>query len=157
MGFRCTACDGPDARWDAGRRSALCTSCERAGPPTREPVRLGDILTVTGGALRFTAPDHTRHRPTTCRYCDATAEWHRTTGGRWILMEPGTFPVRSVPAGRRWHIAGDGTAVALRAAAPSDTCRVSHFDVCPALSASPAPRRCSPSGGTARGNVSERH
>ncbi|QES07197.1 hypothetical protein DEJ44_17350 [Streptomyces venezuelae] len=71
-----------------------------------------------------------------CRRCGARAEWHRTVRGRWILIEPGDLPARAVPAGSRWRVAGDGTAVQLGAALPSDTCRVSHFDVC---AAAPAP------------------
>ncbi|WP_306325918.1 DUF6083 domain-containing protein [Streptomyces venezuelae] len=71
-----------------------------------------------------------------CRRCGARAEWHRTVRGRWILIEPGDVPARAVPAGSRWRVAGDGTAVELGAALPSDTCRVSHFDVC---AAAPAP------------------
>jgi hypothetical protein len=47
------------------------------------------------------------------------------------MIEPGEVPAGSVPPGRRWRIAGDGTAVNLGAASPSDTCRVCHFDVCP--------------------------
>ncbi|MEU0083563.1 DUF6083 domain-containing protein [Streptomyces sp. NPDC006274] len=139
MGFRCAACDGPDAHWDAGRRSALCTPCELAGPTARDPLRLGDILAATGDALTFvartaTAPQRGR---TACRECGAPAEWYRTTGGRWMLMEPGAQTTASVPPGRRWRVAGDGTAVNLRGAAPSGNCRVSHFDVCPAHTAPP--------------------
>jgi hypothetical protein len=52
------------------------------------------------------------------------------------MIEPGAWPTASIPAGRRWRIAGDGTAVGLRAAEPSDTCRITHFDICPA---NPAP------------------
>jgi hypothetical protein len=143
LGFRCAACDGPDARLDAGRRTALCTSCERAGPTPRDPLRLGDILTATGDALTFVArtattlADAPKRGRTICRECGAPAEWYRTTGGRWMLMEPGAQTAGSVPPGRRWRVAGDGTAVGLRGAAPSDTCRVSHFDVCPARSAPP--------------------
>ncbi|MFI9113320.1 DUF6083 domain-containing protein [Streptomyces venezuelae] len=71
-----------------------------------------------------------------CRRCGARAEWLRTVRGRWILIEPGDLPARAVPAGSRWRVAGEGTAVQLGAALPSDTCRVSHFDVC---AAAPAP------------------
>ncbi|WP_406060209.1 DUF6083 domain-containing protein [Streptomyces sp. NBC_01077] len=67
-----------------------------------------------------------------CRRCGARAEWHRTVRGRWILIEPGELTTAAVPAGSRWRVAGDGTAVNLGSAVPSDTCRVSHFDVCAA-------------------------
>ncbi|MFJ8012896.1 DUF6083 domain-containing protein [Streptomyces sp. NPDC096339] len=71
-------------------------------------------------------------RPAVCRLCGEAAYWHRTVRGKWLLVQPGERPGHLVPAGRRWRIAGDGTAVNLGAALPSDTCRVSHFDVCPA-------------------------
>lgn len=45
-------------------------------------------------------------------------------------MEPGGVPAGSVPPGKRYRIAGDGTAVNLRSSQPADTCRISHFDVC---------------------------
>jgi hypothetical protein len=84
LGFRCAACDGPDARLDAGRRTALCTSCERAGLTAgREPVRLGDVLTAVGADLAFAAlTDRDAPRRTSCRHCGTTAERHRTAGGR---------------------------------------------------------------------------
>ncbi|MFF1506940.1 DUF6083 domain-containing protein [Streptomyces sp. NPDC058326] len=67
-----------------------------------------------------------------CGRCGAPAQWHRTVRGRWIMIEPGELTTRAVPAGSRWRVAGDGTAVDLGSAVPSDTCRVSHFDVCAA-------------------------
>ncbi|MER5493297.1 DUF6083 domain-containing protein [Streptomyces sp. NPDC002490] len=73
---------------------------------------------------------------TSCDACGAHAEWHRTVRGRWTMIEPGDWPVGSVPVGKRWRIAGDGTAVNLGSASPSDKCRISHFDVCPSR---PAP------------------
>ncbi|MFE1414298.1 DUF6083 domain-containing protein [Streptomyces sp. NPDC085524] len=70
-------------------------------------------------------------RSAVCRLCGEAAYWHRTVRGKWLLVQPGERPCHLVPAGQRWRIAGDGTAVNLGAALPSDTCRVSHFDVCP--------------------------
>ena len=70
-------------------------------------------------------------RPATCRDCGEAAYWHRTVRGKWILMEPGPRPVHTVPAGQRWRVAADGTAVNLGSASPTDTCRISHFSVCP--------------------------
>ncbi|MFD3530994.1 DUF6083 domain-containing protein [Streptomyces sp. NPDC058664] len=67
-----------------------------------------------------------------CGRCGASARWHRTVRGRWVLIEPGELTTRAVPAGSRWRVAGDGTAVGLGSAVPSGTCRVSHFDVCAA-------------------------
>ncbi|MEW2632468.1 DUF6083 domain-containing protein [Streptomyces sp. NPDC048389] len=134
MGFRCASCDGPDARLDARRRTVLCSRCERTGRTAgRDPVRLGEVLTAAGADLAFAAlPDRDTPRRTSCRHCGATAEWHRTAAGRWMLLEPGTQPAESVPPGRRRH-----TAVDLRATAPSAVCRVGHADVCPARSAPP--------------------
>jgi hypothetical protein len=106
--------------------------------PDREPVLLADALaTVVDGirsAARTAIPvaDPAAGTATSCGRCACAAHWHRTSSGRWILIEPGEWPLAVVPAGRRWRVAGDGTAVNLRAAAPSDTCRISHFDVCPA-------------------------
>jgi hypothetical protein len=37
-----------------------------------------------------------------------------------------------VPAGERWYVAGDGTAVPLGRAHPDDDCRVTHWLLCPA-------------------------
>ncbi|WP_330329035.1 DUF6083 domain-containing protein [Streptomyces sp. NBC_00536] len=70
-------------------------------------------------------------RPATCRDCGQAAYWHRTVRGKWILIEPGTRPTHTVPAGQRWRVAPDGSAVNLGAASPTDTCRISHFAVCP--------------------------
>lgn len=67
-----------------------------------------------------------------CRRCGGRGAWHRTVRGRWIMIEPGELTTAAVPAGSRWRVAGDGTAVNLGSAVPSDTCRVSHFDVCAA-------------------------
>ncbi|MFE6059539.1 DUF6083 domain-containing protein [Streptomyces sp. NPDC056431] len=71
-----------------------------------------------------------------CRRCGGRGTWYRTVRGRWIMIEPGELATTAVPAGSRWRVAGDGTAVNLGSAVPSDTCRVSHFDVC---AASPEP------------------
>ncbi|MEV4936702.1 DUF6083 domain-containing protein [Streptomyces zaomyceticus] len=77
-------------------------------------------------------PDAGRPGASACGRCGARAEWHRTVRGRWIMIEPGELRTATVPAGGRWRVAGDGTAVNLGSAVPSDTCRISHFDVCPA-------------------------
>ncbi|MCB5170236.1 DUF6083 domain-containing protein [Streptomyces bambusae] len=108
---------------------------------SREPVLLAEVLAGASAALRHAdrtgtaVPDVRDPARTPCRRCGIPAAWHRTVHGRWILMEPGDFPVGHVPAGKRWRIAGDGTAVALGRAEPADSCRVSHFDVCPAAEA----------------------
>lgn len=52
------------------------------------------------------------------------------------MIEPGFWPSASVPAGKRWHITENGTAVSLSATSVSGNCRISHFDVC---SRAPAP------------------
>ncbi|MFE9256116.1 DUF6083 domain-containing protein [Streptomyces sp. NPDC006879] len=118
---------------------ALCAGCEDAGAgrPERAPVLLAEVLAVTTDALSQAArtgravPDGRRASAAVCGGCGANALWHRTVRGRWIMMEPGDWPVAAVPAGKRWRIAGDGTAVNLGSSRPSDTCRISHFDVCP--------------------------
>ncbi|MFB6623500.1 DUF6083 domain-containing protein [Streptomyces sp. NPDC056374] len=84
------------------------------------------------GGTAPAVPRATGPAASACRRCGAQAAWHRTVRGRWIMIEPGELATSAVPAGSRWRIAGDGTAVNLGSAVPSDTCRVSHFDVCAA-------------------------
>ncbi len=146
----CAVCEAPGAEWSAVFAIPMCALCARTGagaPDDRDPVRLGDLLPVTAAALRASSatrsggasPARVRARVPAprsgslmiCRQCGGRARWHRTTGDRWVAMEPGVRPAAGVPNGKRWYIAGDGTAVNLRRAMPSDTCRVSHFDVCP--------------------------
>ncbi|MFE9636537.1 DUF6083 domain-containing protein [Streptomyces sp. NPDC006463] len=91
---------------------------------------LADTLVTIG---RQQASDAREGTPATCRHCGEAAYWHKTVRGKWILIQPGETPCHLVPAGKRWRIAGDGTAVNLGASLPSDTCRVSHFDVCAGL------------------------
>ncbi|WP_409470986.1 DUF6083 domain-containing protein [Streptomyces sp. HC307] len=142
--LRCDACDDPRARWIASLGMALCTACEEAGSghPSREPVLVGEVLATTAEALAYAAhsatavPDASTSRSTTCDACAGEAEWYRTVRGRWVMIEPGDWPIGRIPVGRRWRVADDGTAVNLGPASPSDTCRISHFDVCPSR---PAP------------------
>ncbi|MFI5805720.1 DUF6083 domain-containing protein [Streptomyces sp. NPDC051561] len=121
----------------------MCAGCEQGGGG-REPVLLAEVLASTaielGSAARQlrAVPDPRGSGGTSCKRCGASAEWHRTVRGKWILIEPGERAVGSVPAGKRWRIAGDGTAVNLGSAIPADTCRISHFDLCPARSTSSA-------------------
>ncbi|MCY0948601.1 DUF6083 domain-containing protein [Streptomyces sp. H27-S2] len=96
---------------------------------------LADTLVTIG---RQRQPDAREGRQAVCRRCGEAAYWHRTVHGRWILIQPGEAPCHLVPEGKRWRIAGDGTALNLGRAIPSDTCRVSHFDVCAQAVASPA-------------------
>lgn len=104
----------------------------------REPVLLAEALPSVVDGIRLAAraaipvADPALGTATTCGRCGCAAYRHRTAGGHWLLVEPGDWPPAAVPAGRRWRVAGDGTAVNLRAAVPSDTCRISHVDVCPA-------------------------
>jgi hypothetical protein len=106
--------------------------------PDREPVLLADALAtaldgiVTAARTGVEVRDPRPGGDTSCRSCGAMAEWHRTENGRWVLIEPGAFPAASIPAGKRWRVAGDGTAVNLGCAVPSDICRVSHADLCTA-------------------------
>lgn len=119
---------------------ALMTRCEEQ--PDREPVLLADAVATVLDGIGFAsrgeipaqvrAPDPASGTATTCALCGSAVVRHRTPGGRWIMIEPGERPAAAVPAGRRWRVAGDGTAAVLRAAVPSGTCRISHVDVCPA-------------------------
>lgn len=144
MGERCEACDGTGGRRIASLGVTLCAACAQAtaGHPERPPVRLADVLAVTVDTLVFAhgsdtpVPDPRGAGGTACRACGSPSSWHRTVRGRWMLVEPGDWPARHVPTGKRWRIAGDGTAVNLGASSPTDSCRISHFDVCPSR---PAP------------------
>ncbi|MFE7116749.1 DUF6083 domain-containing protein [Streptomyces sp. NPDC057654] len=101
------------------------------------PAVLDGIARAARTATPVPDPKTGRSRArTACTRCGGAAAWHRTVRGRWILMEPGAWPLTVIPAGKRWRIAGDGTAVNLGSTVPSDTCRISHFDICPAR---PAP------------------
>ncbi|WP_233448067.1 MULTISPECIES: DUF6083 domain-containing protein [Streptomyces] len=82
-----------------------------------------------------------------CRRCGARAEWHRTVRGRWILIEPGDLPTRAVPAGSRWRVAGDGTAVQLGAACRPTPAGSATSTSARRLPRPPALRPCSPCGG----------
>ncbi|MBT2472957.1 hypothetical protein J7E97_35195 [Streptomyces sp. ISL-66] len=127
----------------AGTAEALARAARAAGSTTL--VRVAGRSDRSGGADhsvrsvrtvradRSDAPSGAVRDPrrTVCRTCGGDAEWHRTVLGRWLMIEPGAWPVGCVPAGKRWHIAADGTAVTLAAPAPYDRCRISHFDVCP--------------------------
>ncbi|MCX4982166.1 DUF6083 domain-containing protein [Streptomyces sp. NBC_00572] len=117
-----------DATRDARLRDAIRdVRLGTAGVP--EPRSGGGVRDDRpGGGL----PGAGRPAGAVCRRCGARAEWHRTVRGRWIMIEPGELMTAAVPAGSRWRVAGDGTAVNLGSAVPSDTCRVSHFDVCAA-------------------------
>ncbi|MFD5028089.1 DUF6083 domain-containing protein [Streptomyces sp. NPDC058373] len=148
-GPACPACGAPGARWHGPLELPLCPSCTGAASPAPagDPVRLGDLLPVTTATLvraehgqplaeRPKVPSPGEGKPMTCRYCFAPGRWHTTVGGAWIPMEPDPFPAYRVPPRHRWRIAPDGTALPLGRAVPADTCRVSHFSVCPAR---PAP------------------
>lgn len=102
------------------------------GPFLLAKVLADALVTVVRQPQREEARPPQEGRPAVCRLCGEAAYWHRTVRGKWLLVQPGERPSHLVPAGRRWRIAGDGTAVNLGAGLPSDTCRVSHFDVCPA-------------------------
>ncbi|MFJ4874402.1 DUF6083 domain-containing protein [Streptomyces sp. NPDC088745] len=138
--YGCEACGGPQGRWRPVLGRAVCAACEK-GSGGREPVVLAEVLANAaielGSAARQlrAVPDPRTSGGTFCKRCGAAAEWHRTVRGKWILIEPGERVVGSVPAGKRWRIAGDGTAVNLGSSIPTDTCRISHFDLCPARSA----------------------
>lgn len=120
---------------------SLCSRCEWEGAarPDREPVLVGEILAGPSGPLARASDDGRAAMPvravqapggTICRICGGAAEWYRTVRGRWLMIEPGSWPSGSVPAGKRWHITDSGTAVSLSATSVSGSCRICHFDVC---------------------------
>ncbi|WP_370012525.1 DUF6083 domain-containing protein [Nocardia cyriacigeorgica] len=114
-------------------RTVACDECwdKAAQFPEREPAR-PDVELVADQLRTAPVVDPREGSPTFCKYCDMEALWHRTLNGRWILLECGAYPTFQVPPGRRWRVAGDGTAVNLGGANPTDECRITHFDVCPA-------------------------
>jgi hypothetical protein len=133
----CEACGSTDGAVPrpVPLRTVACDTCWEqadAGFPGREPEPPDYGLALD--QIRAGVADDDNQ--TACNGCGAPAAWHRTVRGRWVMMEPGEYPTAQVPAGKRWRIAGDGTAINLGRANPSDYCRVSHFDVCPA---NPAP------------------
>jgi hypothetical protein len=103
--------------------------------PDREPER-PDVELAVEQLKAAAVHDPVQGSPTTCKDCGAPCTWHRTLRGRWLLMEPGSYPTGKIPPGKRWRVAGDGTAVNLHRANPADQCRITHFDVYPAR---PAP------------------
>ncbi|MCZ0980409.1 DUF6083 domain-containing protein [Streptomyces diastatochromogenes] len=142
----------------AGRRGpGRADRTGRAGGPDRpDRHRLPPEGTLRGDVPQQRSPSCASSEApapslTTCDRCGARAEWRRTVRGRWVLLETGELAAGLVPAGRRWRVAGDGTVVNLGSAVPSDTCRVTHFDVCPARPASADARSCSRCGGATPG------
>ncbi|WP_329280851.1 DUF6083 domain-containing protein [Streptomyces sp. NBC_00691] len=105
----------------------------RCGEAIRDarPVAVGVPEPRSGGSTP-SVPRAVDPVTSACRRCGGRGSWYRTVRGRWIMIEPGELATVAVPAGSRWRVTGDGTAVNLGSAVPSDTCRVSHFDVCAA-------------------------
>ena len=62
--------------------------------------------------------------------------------GRWLLMEPGSYPTGKIPPGKRWRVAGDGTAVNLHRAT-RQTNAGSPTSTCAQPGPRPATARCS--------------
>lgn len=128
---RCECCGGPYGRWRGTLRITVCERCERTGgtAPGPDPVSLGellpDVLSLLGSLPQQPAPGRGR-----CRRCGTPAEWWRTARGRWVLLEPGERSSASVPAGSRWRVTADGTAVRLTGDAVGRVCRVTHWGVC---------------------------
>jgi hypothetical protein len=132
--LRCEACgstDGASVR-PVPLKTVACDACwgqASAGFPSREPERPDYALAID---LMRSAAEISQSNLATCKNCGAEGAWHRTLHGHWMIMEPGEYPTFQIPSGKRWRIGGDGTAVNLGRGSPSDTCRISHFDVCPA-------------------------
>jgi hypothetical protein len=115
--FATVACDGC---WD-----------DAASFPDYEPAPSAVVSVVEQIHTGAASTDVRDGTSTSCRDCGAAGAWHRTVNGRWVILEPGYYPAHLVPKGKRWRVAGDGTAVNLGTANPSDECRITHFDVCP--------------------------
>ncbi len=117
--------------------TVACDACwgDAVHFPDREP-EPPNVELVMEQLRSAPVPDPAQGTPASCKDCGASCSWHRTEHGRWLLMEPGGYPLEKIPLGKRWRVAGDGTAVNLHWANPTDECRITHFDVCPAK---PAP------------------
>ncbi|WP_174552591.1 DUF6083 domain-containing protein [Nocardia speluncae] len=128
----CGASEGAQER-PVPMRTVTCDQCwdEAVKFPDREPEKLDLELTVDQLRVAPVA-DAREGTPTACKHCETECSWHRTRNGRWLLMEPGFYPTAKIPPGKRWRVAGDGTAINLGGANPTDECRITHFDVCPA-------------------------
>lgn len=135
----CMACGSSDGarKRPVPLHTVACDACwdDAVHFPDREPQRL-DLAPVLEQLRAARVADPKEGSATTCKDCDASCSWHRTERGRWLLLEPGDYPTDKIPPGKRWRVAGDGTAVNLGSASPTDECRITHFDVCPAK---PAP------------------
>ncbi len=114
-------------------RTIACDACwdKAVQFPEREPER-PDVELVADQLRTAPTISPKEGSPSSCKYCGTECFWHRTLHGRWLLLEPGSYPLSKIPPGKRWRVAGDGTAVNLGAANPTDECRITHFDVCPA-------------------------
>lgn len=64
-----------------------------------------------------------------CDVCGMGVRRHCDTEGNTVELDPREAPVGLVPAGLRWYVAGDGTAINLGAAGP-ESVRVRHHDAC---------------------------
>jgi hypothetical protein len=135
----CMACGSSEGAQErpVPLRTVACDACwdDAVHFPDREPAR-PDVERVVEQLRAAQAPDPSQGTPASCKDCGASCSWHRTQNGRWLLLEPGGYPTEKIPPGKRWRVAGDGTAVNLHRANPADECRITHFDVCPAK---PAP------------------
>lgn len=146
VGERCAVCghSGPDViERDVPLRTQVCDACwakattEPSSPAEREPERIDPEQFLDQLADPWSPRSDAREGTSgSCSRCGAQANWHKTVNGHWILMEVDSFPTRLIAPGHRWRIGGDGTAINLGRANPSDTVRVSHFDACPSR---PAP------------------
>ena len=128
----CGATEGAKER-PVPLRTVACDDCwdNAVHFPDREPEQI-DVEWTVEQLRPGPVADPRDGGGTTCKECGAACTWHRTERGRWLLLEPGGYPTDKIPPGKRWRVAGDGTAVNLGSANPSDECRITHFDVCPA-------------------------
>ncbi|MFI9587581.1 DUF6083 domain-containing protein [Streptomyces sp. NPDC052236] len=82
--------------------------------------------TARGGSIRRSRPSWGRPHSDLLIIFGRDASSHEAPQRR---RRP--HPTHTVPAGQRWRVAPDCSAVKLGSASPTDTCRVSHFSVCP--------------------------
>lgn len=120
---------------DVPLRTAVCDACWALLGSVDEdededdPVAVGEVVQ----ALQIPSwSDPRQGGQATCRDCGLPGQWYSTVRHRHVLLEPDPWPLYQVPAGQRWRIASDGTAVNMGRAAPMDECRITHWLVCPA-------------------------
>ena len=93
----CGATEGAKER-PVPLRTVACDACweDAVHFPDREPERI-DVELVAEQLRPGPVADPRDGNASTCRDCGAAATWHRTTNGRWLLLEPGGYPTDKIP------------------------------------------------------------